>query len=188
MEQVSTITVPAAARSRRRRGPLVWLPVAAVVAIVALLVAAVLRPADNNPLVLMNKPAPDFTIKLYGGGALNLKGLRGKTVVANFWWSDCPPCIQEAPILARQWQAWRNKGVVFVGIDELDVSEPRDFLKTYNVTYPTGPDPDYVNIEYGATGQPETVFISPRGIVTAKYVQPFTDDATLAHLIEGARA
>lgn len=178
------------ARLRRRGGPFTWLVAAVSAAFVALLAVAVLRPATDNPLASFNRPAYNFTMSLYGGGTLNLKSLRGKTVVLNFWWSHCAPCVQEAPILERQWRAWKGKNVVFVGIDELDdptTPAPRDFLRTYHVTYPNGPDPGDVSIQYGTTGQPETVFITPRGLFKNKYAMPFTDDQSLARLIQEAR-
>src|SRR5919205_557337 len=106
------------ADARRRRGPLAWGAAVLAAAIVALLAVAVLRPAQDNPLVQINRAAPDFTMSLYGGGTLHLGSLRGKTVVLNFWWSGCEPCKQEAPILERQWRAWKKRGVGFVGVKQ----------------------------------------------------------------------
>jgi cytochrome c biogenesis protein CcmG/thiol:disulfide interchange protein DsbE len=186
-EGVATGTAP----RRRRGGLLLWGTAALGAGIVALLVITVLRPAGENPLQLTNRPAPDFTMSLYGGGKLHLAALRGKTVVINFWWSGCVPCQKEAPLLERQWRAWKNKNVVFVGVDEIDdptTATPRNFLKKYGVTYPNGWDPGYVDVEYGTTGQPETFIITPRGSIKYHYAMPFTDDATLARLIEAARS
>jgi cytochrome c biogenesis protein CcmG, thiol:disulfide interchange protein DsbE len=177
--------------TRRRRGPLAWGAAVLAAAIVALLAAAVLRPAQDNPLVQINRAAPDFTMSLYGGGTLHLSSLRGKTVVLNFWWSGCQPCVQEAPILERQWRAWKNKGVVFVGMDELDdpsTAAPRQFLQRFHVSYPNGWDPGDVDIQYGTTGQPETFFITPHGTIKSKYAMPFSDDKALAALIQEARS
>lgn len=174
----------------RRPGVLFWGATVAAIALLVLLAVAVLRPAQDNPLQVLGRPAPDFTMARYGGGTLHLAALRGKTVVLNFWWSGCVPCQQEAPILNRQWAAWKDKGVVFVGVDEIDdphTSAPRDFLTTHHVTYPNGWDPGDVAIQYGTTGQPETFFITPRGLMTKKYALPFTDERTLAHLIAEAR-
>jgi cytochrome c biogenesis protein CcmG/thiol:disulfide interchange protein DsbE len=156
----------------------------------ALLVVTVLRPAEDNPMQVINRRAPDFTMSLYSGGKLHLAALRGKTVVLNFWWSGCVPCQQEAPILERQWRAWKDKGVVFVGVDEIDdpaTATPRDFLRKYHVTYPNGWDPGDVDIAYGTTGQPETFFITPHGLIKSKYAMPFTDDRTLARLVAETR-
>jgi thiol-disulfide isomerase/thioredoxin len=175
---------------RRPGGLLAWIGAGLAISIVALLFAAVLRPADNNPLTVMNRPASDFTLPLYGGGKLRLSGMRGKTVVINFWWSGCQPCVQEAPILERQWRAWKGRGVVFVGVNEQDdpaSDAPRRFLHTYGITYPNGWDPGYIDIQYGTTGQPETFIVSPGGIKKVHYVMPFPDDKTLSRLIAQVR-
>jgi thiol-disulfide isomerase/thioredoxin len=175
----------------RRNGPLLWAVAVFACGFLALLVVAVLRPAKDNPLQRINRTAPDFTMSLYGGGTLHLAALRGKTVVLNFWWSGCVPCQQEDPILERQWRAWKDKGVVFVGVDEIDdpaTATPRDFLAKYGITYPNGWGPGDVDIAYGTTGQPETFFITPHGLIQRKYAMPFTDERTLARLIEETRA
>ncbi len=171
----------------RRRGPLVWLIPAVVLALLAALAVAVLRPSGDAPLLMRDRPVIDFKMALYGGGALDTRSLRGKTVVVNFWWSGCPPCKDEAPLLEQAWRRWKDKNVVFVGVDEQDETAPVDFIRKYHITYPNGKDPNYVNIEYGATGQPETVVISPRGMYT-KYGSEFPDAATLDRLIARARA
>ena len=172
----------------RRRGPLAWLLLVMALALLALLTAAVLRPSGDDPLSAHDRPATDFKLALYDGRHLDTRSLRGKTVVVNFWWAGCDPCKQEAPLLEAAWRKWKGKNVVFVGVDEQDATAPVDFLRTYHITYPNGKDPDYVNIEYGATGQPETVFISPRGIYKRKYASQFPDAATLDRLIAQARA
>ncbi len=188
MDENSTDTDAVAAPARRPRGALVWLPPAMVLTLVALLAVAVLRPSGDNALSTHNVPATDFSMALYGGGTINTRSLRGKTLVVNFWWANCQPCQQEAPLLEQAWQRWKDKNVVFIGVDGQDASVPTDFLRTYHITYPNGKDPNYVNIEYGATGFPETVFISPRGMWTDKYARPFPDAATLDTLIRKARA
>jgi len=188
MDENVTDTDVVAVEPRRRRGALMWLPPAVIVAVVAVLLIAVLRPAAADPLSAHNQPATDFSMALYNGRTINTRSLRGKTLVVNFWWAGCPPCQQEAPLLEQAWQRWKGKNVVFIGVDGQDASVPTDFLRTYHITYPNGKDPNYVNIEYGATGFPETVFISPRGVYTAKYASEFPDAATLDTLIRKARA
>jgi len=175
----------------RRGGPLFWGLAAVVASLVVLLVVAVLRPATNDPRQVLDRPAPDFTLPLYGGGTLHLAALRGKTVMVNFWWSGCVPCQEEAPLLERQWRAWKDRGVVFVGVDEIDDPQsatPRDFLRRYGITYPNVWDTSAMDIEYGTTGQPESFFITRRGLIKEKYAQPFPDDQTLARMIEETRA
>ncbi len=173
---------------RRSRAWLFMLPLGALIAVLAIAVA---NPTQDSTATVPRQQAPDFTLPLFGGGTLHLNALRGKTVVLNFWASWCQPCVQEAPILERQWLAWKNKGVVFVGIDtgeDPHSDAVRQFLRQYNVTYPNGWDASALDIQYGTTGQPETFFITPKGMIARHVALPFTDDQTLSRYIQEARA
>ena len=172
----------------RRGGPALWLGTALAGLVVVVLGAAVLRPAVDDPLIRYNTPAGAFTLTTYDGRHLSLASLRGHTVVVNFWYAACDPCKQEAAVLERAWQTWRARGVVFLGVDtQDDTATARRFLRTYGVTYPNAPDPGTLSIDYGTTGTPETVFITPRSLKHDKYALPFADTATLDRLIREAQ-
>ena len=102
-------------------------------------------------------------------GKLALEELRGSPVMLNFWASWCIPCREEAPRLQRGWQRWGKRGVLFLGLDMQDIrSDARDFLREFQISYPTSRDPGKeVALRYGATGIPETYFITARGRVVA---------------------
>jgi len=132
--------------------------------------------------------APDFTLPLYQGGELSLADLRGQVVVLNFWASWCPPCRDEAPILEAGWQRYRDKGVIFVGVDYMD-TEPaaRDFIEEFGITCPNGPDlGGRIARAYRIRGVPETFFITPQGEIAEVVIGPLTEDrlsATLEQLL-----
>ena len=132
------------------------------------------------------RQAPDFTLRLFSGDTLRLANLRGRPVVVNFWASWCPPCRQEAPLLERTWREYRDRGVVFVGIDVWDSEQDaRKFLKEFDLTYVNGPDPrGQISIDYGLSGIPETFFIDRQGQIGRKWIGPFTDQALRAFLDE----
>lgn len=124
-------------------------------------------------LALLDRPAPDFSLTLFGTGeTLHLSDLRGKVVVLNFWASWCPPCRQEAPTFERVWQAYKDRDVVFVGVDIWDTDEEAaKFLQEFGLTYPNGPDPiGQIAIDYGLTGIPETYFITRDGMIAQKAI------------------
>jgi cytochrome c biogenesis protein CcmG/thiol:disulfide interchange protein DsbE len=130
------------------------------------------------PSPLIGKPAAPFTLATFDGGEISLDGLRGRVVVVNFWASWCyPACYEEAPALARAWDAYRNRGVMMIGINIQDKPEPaRKFLAQFGHTYPNAPDPaGRVAVDFGVYGVPETFFIDRGGRVRFKQVGAVTD-------------
>ncbi|MGQ0602208.1 MAG: TlpA disulfide reductase family protein, partial [Anaerolineales bacterium] len=85
--------------------------------------------------------APDFALTTFDGETLRLSDLRGQVVVINIWASWCVPCRDEAPVLERVWREYRDRDVVFLGVDYADTErEARAFIAEFGLTYPNGPD------------------------------------------------
>ncbi len=124
----------------------------------------------RSPLIAQQ--APSFTLPLFGGGTIRLENLRGKVVFLNFWASWCPPCRAEAKTLEAAWQRYKDREVVFLGIDIQDTEQDtRAFLKEFGITYLNARDASgEVAIEYGVWGIPETYFIDLKGRITYKQV------------------
>jgi cytochrome c biogenesis protein CcmG, thiol:disulfide interchange protein DsbE len=100
-----------------------------------------------------------------GDGHVSASELRGTPYVLNIWASWCVPCREEAPVLVREWRRARPRGVLFVGVDMQDAPEDARALMTqFGVDYLNLRDPTNKTFRrYGATGLPETWFISARG-------------------------
>lgn len=138
-----------------------------------------LAPAvDSNHIV----PAYPFSRPRVGAsGTVSLASLRGKVVVLNFWQSYCPPCTREAPVVSSVAKQWEGKGVVFVGVDEQDLSGPATkFMKRFDITYPIISDDGPLIGHYGVTGYPETFFIDKAGRVIPL---PANDQGQVGHII-----
>jgi cytochrome c biogenesis protein CcmG, thiol:disulfide interchange protein DsbE len=112
-------------------------------------------------------PAYPFSRPRVGAsGTVSLAGLRGKVVVLNFWQSYCPPCTREAPVISAVAKKWAGRGVVFVGVDEQDLSGPATkFMRRFDITYPVISDDGPLIGHYGVIGYPETFFIDKKGRV-----------------------
>jgi cytochrome c biogenesis protein CcmG/thiol:disulfide interchange protein DsbE len=161
----------------------------ALVAVVGLFVLLVWRLTHQSHPPKLGGPAPNFTLRrLDSGGMVDLRSLRGKPVVLNFFASWCEPCKGEAPVLESAWQKYKSQ-VVFLGIDYHDVtSDGRRFLRAHDITYPTVQDGSGdVADKYGVTGVPETYFIDASGRLVGSHIE-----GTVAHqqsaFFEGIKA
>ena len=131
------------------------------------------------PSPLIGRAAIPFTLSTFDGEPVSLEAMRGKIVVLNFWASWCyPACYEEAPVLERNWRAYRDKGVVVVGIDIQDREEAAlRFIKQFGLSFPNAPDPEgRVSVDYGVYGVPETFFIDRNGKIRKKHVGAVTEE------------
>jgi thiol-disulfide isomerase/thioredoxin len=62
------------------------------------------------------------------GKAIDMKDLRGKVVVIDFWATWCGPCIAEMPKMKQLYAEYKDKGVEFIGVS-LDKPEAEGGLK-----------------------------------------------------------
>ena len=162
-----------------------WLiPLSAIPVLALLAYGFRLNPRDV-PSPLVGRPAAAFALTTFEGAPLSLEAQRGKVVVVNFWASWCyPACYEEAPVLERNWRAYRDRGVVVLGVDIQDKAEAaRKFIKDFGLTFPNAQDTTgKVSVDYGVYGVPETYFIDRQGRIRAKHVGAVTDEVFRRHV------
>jgi cytochrome c biogenesis protein CcmG, thiol:disulfide interchange protein DsbE len=159
----------------------VWIRLGFIISIVGgiagLLAYGFTRDSRSIQSPLIAKQAPSFTLTLFSGGTLTLKDLHGKAVLINFWASWCVPCRAEAKTLEAAWQKYKDRGVVFLGIDIPDKEEDaRAFMKEFGITY-----------FYGVWGIPETFFIDAQGRITYKHAGEIRAETVIAKLDDALR-
>ena len=90
----------------------------------------------------------------------------------------------KADELEQAWRLYRDKGVVFIGVDWVDTeSAALDYIKRFNITYPNGPDTGTrISQAYRIQGVPETFFINRKGEIVDLKIAPLTWDELTAKL------
>ncbi len=140
------------------------------------------------PSPLLGRPAAPFSLPLFDGGRFSLAEHRGKVVVIDFWASWCVPCQEEAALLEATWRAYRDRGVVFVGVNFQDQeAAARAFIREFGLTFPNGRDAgSRIAVDYGVYGIPELFFVTREGRIASKHIG-LIGRATLEARIEEAR-
>ena len=120
---------------------------------------------------LVNKKAPGFVRKDMSGARLDLKSLRGKIVLLNFWATWCAPCQLEMPVFARWQRQYGAQGLQVVGISMDDTPAPvRSLLSKLKLNYPVAMGDATLGERYGGVlGLPLTYLIDKDGVVRAVF-------------------
>ena len=122
--------------------------------------------------------APAFTLdRLDRDGQLAVADLRGKAVVVNFGASWCIPCRDEAPVLQKTYERYRDQGLVVLGVDVNDFrQDARRFMKRYGLSYPVVYDGKGSTVgKWGVRGFPETFFVDRSGKLVGERIEGAVD-------------
>lgn len=118
--------------------------------------------------------APEFSLMTFEGETINLNDFQGQVVVINFWASWCLPCRDESPYLEAIWRKYKDKGVVFIGVDYVDTEkEALAYIEEFDLTFYNGPDlGTRISRDYRIQGVPETFFVGKDGTLRGVKIGP----------------
>ncbi|WP_341805001.1 redoxin domain-containing protein [Paenibacillus turpanensis] len=144
----------------------------AVVAIGVYTIGGSLFMSDKQEPPKAKEPMPNFTLTDASGKQVSLEDFKGKPVIVNFWGTFCPPCVEETPALQRQYEKWKQEGLVIIGVN-LDEEPIRveSFTRQFGVTYPVVIDKDLELAErFGVFQYPTTFFVNRDGVIQDIFV------------------
>ena len=186
-----------AAERRRDRETLAALLVLVTLALAVLLLRDVAVPQRTVSVVgaeaaaLASEGAPDFTLESLDGNPVRLSDLKGQVVLINFWATWCPPCVREMPRLVRVSEAYRDQGLVVLGINTTyqdDRAKVAQFARDQRISYPVLLDvTGEVGQLYPARLLPTTYLIDRDGRIVHTKVGE-VDEATLTEQIRALLA
>jgi len=123
-----------------------------------------------------NQVAKTFTLEsLEGDEEISLEDFKGKPIVVNFWATWCGPCKQEMPFFEKTWKEYKDKEVVFIGIDVMDDKDnAQEFIEKLGISYTNLYDPSgKTSNSYGVVALPATFFIDKNGDIAVKHYGSF---------------
>lgn len=120
---------------------------------------------------IQGRPAPEFARNDLTGRAVDLRALRGKVVVLNFWATWCAPCLSEMPVFSAWQQDAALRGVQIVGVSMNDEPGPANAaVGRLHLGYPVVMgDAELARAYGGVLGLPVTFLIDRQGVVRKRY-------------------
>ncbi|MDH5601501.1 MAG: TlpA family protein disulfide reductase [Gammaproteobacteria bacterium] len=119
-------------------------------------------------------PAPALRLKNMDDEVVDIKDLKGKVVVVNFWATWCPPCRREMSSLERLHLATKEKNVVLLAVnvgEDMDTVFPFLGMISPSPSFPILFDTDTETAkQWQVKGLPTTYIVSPEGKIVYRAI------------------
>jgi peroxiredoxin len=101
------------------------------------------------PAINSGKKAPDFKLPATDGKPYSLKEVLAKNVTLVVFYKDtCPTCQFALPFIGRIYQAYKDKGLQVLGIEQDDKQRTVAFSQEYGLTFPALLDMENYKVSY----------------------------------------
>jgi cytochrome c biogenesis protein CcmG, thiol:disulfide interchange protein DsbE len=155
------------------------IPLAIFLVLAVFLGIGLTRDPRKLPSTMIDKPAPQFTLKQVQSPekSFSPQDMKGQVWMLNVWASWCVACREEHPLLV---EIGRSGIVPLVGLDYKD--QPQDALKLLaregNPYTLSALDLEgKAGIDFGVYGVPETFIIDKQGVIRHKVIGPINAES-----------
>ncbi len=113
----------------------------------------------------VGEQVPDFSIETLAGDKVEIKDLKGKIVLLNFWATWCGPCVQEMPELNKFVSSLDSDNFVVLAIARKQDKETiKGFLSDKDYSFTFAPDVDKsIYLQFADSGIPRNVLLDAKG-------------------------
>jgi peroxiredoxin len=125
--------------------------------------------SDKGPK--LKDTAPNFELENLKGEKVQLKDLRGKVVLVNFWGTWCKPCEKEMPAIQTAYEKYGDQGfeVIAINIQQSNF-QVKKYIQQRDLTFPVLLDQDgSIKDEYDVYKIPSSFFIDREGKISKIY-------------------
>jgi thiol-disulfide isomerase/thioredoxin len=137
----------------------------------------------------------ELALKSIDGQRVRLKDYRGKIVLVNFWATWCGPCTAELPLLVKEEENYRSRGVIFIAASVDDARTQKQvgaFVSRNQVRLLVclGANSDDLNRLGMGRAVPATAFLDLQGHVVFRITGPMREEELRERLdwLIGSRA
>jgi len=123
------------------------------------------RKETETNTMFLHQPAAEWKTKDLKGKMHSLKKYKGKVVLLDFWYRDCPWCIRSMPKIKLVAEFYKNQPVVVLGMNiDKDKNNALFVVDKLKLSYPNLIAGNIAK-QYGVGSYPTLIIIDQKGII-----------------------
>ena len=158
-----------------------WIAVGIIVTLLGVALTLGVLLSEDIFQVQPGANAPNFTaVRLETGDTVTLADYEGEVVLLNLWATWCGPCRVEMPSMERLYEELGPEGlkIVAVSVDQIGGDQVLEFANELELTFDILHDRSgQIELDYQATGLPETLILDREGVIVHKEIGPVEWDS-----------